>query len=104
MDNYIEAIEVYFADPNIKRACKGIISYFTFFGAKYIGQDISRSCDNFFDHNYTKIFTLLCIFYQSTDNFKLSLMLTILFYLFQNFMEYRKCEKDAATLFVVENQ
>jgi hypothetical protein len=58
---------------------KGIMAYFIFFGTKYIGNDIQNYCGNVMDKTIVKIFTLFCIMYQATGNFKLALFLTFIF-------------------------
>lgn len=66
-----------------KRLVKGFVTYMGYFGAKYVGNDIQVLCGNILDHAWVKTFTLFCIMYQATDDFKLGIFLTVFFMIAQ---------------------
>lgn len=92
--DYIEEIELFFADPHIKGSTKALISYLTFFGTKYISQDIAHSCGNLFDSPPAKFITLFAIFYQATDKISKALIFATIVTVFHNYMKRSvKCKK-----------
>lgn len=90
----IESIEFFFSDPHVSKIVKATCSYFTFFGTRYIADELKHTCGNMFENPYVKMFTLFCIFYQSSNSLRLAISLTFIITLFHKYMEkHQNCKK-----------
>lgn len=60
-----------------------IVAYVSYFGSRFVGNDLQVLCGNVFDHPIAKTFTLFCIMYQASKSVKVATVMTTFFLFFQ---------------------
>lgn len=92
---YLEESVLLSNNEYLTNSSKAIIAYLTFFGTKYINQELSESgCKNLFNTPFVKFCTLYAIFYQATNNVRMALSFAILASLFHFYMKKMEIRKD----------
>jgi hypothetical protein len=66
-----------------KRFIAAIVAYISFFGSRFVGNDIQVMCGSLFDTQLGKTVTLFAIMYQASQDVKTALYVTLFFMLFQ---------------------
>ncbi len=71
---------------NSNKIFTGIIMILMNLGSKYISLDIPLSIENIFKKKEFRIFFVFCVVFISTHDFKISILITLLFILFFKFL------------------
>ena len=62
-----------------KRFTAAVVTYISFFGSRFVGNDIQVMCGSLFDTSLGKTVTLLAIMYQATQDVRTALYATVFF-------------------------
>lgn len=65
------------SSPEWEKWFKCVCSYLSFFGSRFVGNDIQLLCGNILDHPFVKTFTLFCIMYQASNSFDIAIKMTV---------------------------